>query len=72
MLFRSEAITDIDVTGAKAFREVVEWLASQHVTLHLSRVRPDLLKVLHRFDLRADLKIHGTNRQALQALSRDD
>ena len=67
-----EAITDIDVTGAKAFREVVEWLASQHVTLHLSRVRPDLLKVLHRFDLRADLKIHGTNRQALQALSRDD
>ena len=67
-----EAITDIDVTGAKAFREVVEWLASQHVTLHLSRVRPDLLKVLHRFDLCADLKIHGTNRQALQALSRDD
>jgi len=67
-----EAITDIDVTGAKAFREVVEWLGEQHVTLHLSRVRPDLLKVLHRFDLRSDLKIHGTNRQALQALARDD
>jgi len=67
-----EAITDIDVTGAKTFREVVEWLAEQQVTLHLSRVRPDLLKVLHRFDLRSDLKIHGTNRQALQALARED
>jgi len=67
-----EAITDIDVTGAKAFREVVEWTGTQGVTLHLSRVRPDLLRVLHRLDLRGDLKIHGTNRQALQALARDD
>ena len=60
------------MTGAKAFREVVEWTRTQGVTLHLSRVRPDLLRVLHRFDLRGDLKIHGTNRQALQALARDD
>ena len=66
-----EAITDIDVTGAKTFREVTAWLAEQQVTLHLSRVRPDLLAVLQRFDLRGDLEIHGTNRQALAALARD-
>ena len=66
-----EAITDIDVTGAKTFREVTAWLAEQKVTLHLSRVRPDLLAVLQRFDLRGDLEIHGTNRQALAALARD-
>lgn len=64
-----EAITDIDVTGAKSFRDAAEWIAAQDVELHLSRVRPDLLVVLERFGLRGDLRLHGTNRQALADLA---
>jgi len=67
-----EAITDIDVTGAKTFREVVQWLESEHVELQLSRVRPDLLEVLKQFDLLGELRVHGTNRQAIAALSTTD
>ena len=67
-----EAITDIDVTGAKTFREVVQWLESEHVELQLSRVRPDLLEVLKQFNLLGELRVHGTNRQAIAALSTTD
>jgi len=64
-----EAITDIDVTGAEAFRTVAAWVGTQGVELHLSRVRPDLVEVLDRFDLRGSLTIFGTNRQAIVALT---
>jgi SulP family sulfate permease len=64
-----EAITDIDVTGAKSFREIVGWLESQQVELHLSRVRPDLVVELGRFGLLGSLRTHGTNRQAIAALA---
>jgi SulP family sulfate permease len=66
-----EAVTDIDVTGAKSFREIVGWLESQQVELHLSRVRPDLLVVLERFGLLGSLRMHGTNRQAIAALEEE-
>ena len=66
-----EAITDVDVTGAKSFREIADWLESEGVELHLSRVRPDLFVVLKRFDLLGELRVHGTNRQAIADLERD-
>jgi high affinity sulfate transporter 1 len=65
-----EAITDIDVTGAKAFRETAAWLRDERVELHFSRVRPDLAAVLHDFGLGAGVEVFGTNRQALEALAR--
>ncbi|GAB2448504.1 high affinity sulfate transporter 1 [Conyzicola lurida] len=65
-----EAMTDIDVTGAAAFRETAAWLREQRVTLHFSRVRPDFAAVLHDFGLGAGVEVFGTNRQALEALAR--
>jgi MFS superfamily sulfate permease-like transporter len=64
-----EAITDIDVTGAKAFTEACTWLSEQGIALHLSRVRPDLVALLVSYDLIGDSTVYGTNRQALAALS---
>ena len=64
-----EAITDIDVTGARAFEEARSWLTEQGVELHLSRVRPDLVHLLTHFNLQRDSIVFGTNRQALHALA---
>lgn len=69
LILDCEAITDIDVTGARAFGEVREWLETQDVELHYSRVRPDLVGLLTAFDLHSGTSIFGTNRQALEQLA---
>jgi hypothetical protein len=63
-----EAITDIDVTAAGTFAEVLEWLDTQKVSLHYSRIRPDLLPKLKAVDPLCTEHAFGTNRAALGAL----
>jgi sulfate permease, SulP family len=63
-----EAVTDVDVTGAEALAELREWLATQRVQLHYSRVRPSLELLLQQLDLHDGTTVFGTNRQALDAL----
>ena len=37
-----EAVTDVDVTGADAFRNLRDWLDTRTVELGLTRLRPGL------------------------------
>ncbi|MEJ3404094.1 SulP family inorganic anion transporter [Rathayibacter sp. YIM 133350] len=64
-----EAITDVDVTGADAFRRLRTWLDARQVELSLARVRPDLALTLAHFGLVDGLRTFGTNRSAIAALS---
>ncbi|WP_233265329.1 SulP family inorganic anion transporter [Leifsonia sp. AG29] len=65
-----EAVTDIDITAAERFHSVQGWLADQGVTLHYSRVRPDLERRLEHFDLVGGRTLYGTNQAAIDALER--
>jgi sulfate permease, SulP family len=62
-----EAITDIDVTGAKAFSEVSEWLQEKGITFDFSRVRPELIVLLANYGLQGSSKIFSSNRAAVAA-----
>ncbi|MFZ4893517.1 SulP family inorganic anion transporter [Plantibacter sp. Mn2098] len=63
-----EAITDIDVTGAKSFRTAADAVRSAGVTLHLSRARRDLQRQLTELGL-LGIDVYATNRAAVVALT---
>ncbi|QIK62049.1 SulP family inorganic anion transporter [Leucobacter viscericola] len=64
-----EAITDIDVTGAKALREVESIAATAKITLHLSRVRPEIASAFSDFGLFDGASTFVTNEQAIRTLT---
>jgi high affinity sulfate transporter 1 len=64
-----EAITDVDVTAAKAIGEAAAWVRSRGVSFDYSRVRGELRSVLDRFDLVGEARIFETNRAAESELS---
>lgn len=70
VIIDAEAITDIDVTGVDALREVEDTLGNAGITLAVSRLRPGLKDRLHRFGLLVDVPEFETNREALAALPR--
>ncbi|WP_231556242.1 SulP family inorganic anion transporter [Cryobacterium sp. MLB-32] len=63
-----EAVTDIDVTGAEGFGAVLAWLAQHDITVHFSRLRPDLRRVIEHYGLLADVRVFASNREAVAAL----
>jgi high affinity sulfate transporter 1 len=63
-----EAITDIDVTGARAFREVSASVRNRGLKLSLARVRSHLRAQLTELDLLDDTATFTTNREAIDAL----
>lgn len=64
-----EAITDIDVTGAKAIREIEAAAATAGITLHLSRLRPELAQEFAELGLFEDASTFVTNEQAIDVLT---
>lgn len=64
-----EAITDIDVTGAKAVKEVEAIADSKGITLHLSRLRKQMAREFADFDLFTDTSNFVTNEQAFDSLT---
>lgn len=64
-----EAVTDVDVTGADAWRALREWLESRNTDLGLTRLRPGLRERLQHLELIDGVTIYDTNRSALQALA---
>lgn len=66
-----EAVTDIDVTGADAWRGLQSFLASRGTDLSLSRVRPELRARLEHLGLLDGVRFFDTNRAAIAALSRN-
>ncbi|HEV7811643.1 MAG TPA: SulP family inorganic anion transporter [Leifsonia sp.] len=64
-----EAVTDVDVTGADAFRSVHGWLADHNADLALSRLRPGLRERMEHLALLDGVTVYETNRTALAALA---
>ncbi|WP_431280359.1 SulP family inorganic anion transporter [Leifsonia poae] len=64
-----EAVTDIDVTGAEAFRSVRAWLTDHKADLALSRLRPGLHDLMEHFELLDGVTVFDTNRAALAELA---
>ncbi len=63
-----EAVTDVDVTGAEAFRSLKDWLHSRGIALSFSRARDTIIQRLHHLELIGDENVYATNREALAAL----
>ncbi|UIP59941.1 SulP family inorganic anion transporter [Agromyces marinus] len=63
-----ESVTDLDVTGAEAFRNLRTWLGEHDVTLSLSRVRPSVRARFERFGLLDGVEVYDTNRQAVRSV----
>jgi MFS superfamily sulfate permease-like transporter len=63
-----EAITDIDVTAAGSFKEVVRMTRARGIQLHVSRVRADLKAQLDEFELLEGIDSFETNRDAVEKL----
>lgn len=64
-----EAISEVDVTAAKAIDESAAWVRGRGITFDYSRVRAELRKTLEEFDLIGDARIFDTNRAAEAALT---
>jgi len=67
----AEAILDLDVTGADAFREVLRLMSDHGVTFALSRANKPLIELLANYDLLDNIgkkRLYPTNRHALAAL----
>jgi SulP family sulfate permease len=64
-----EAVTDVDVTGADAFRSVHGWLADHQADLAVSRLRPGLRERMEHLGLLDGVTVYETNRTALAALA---
>jgi MFS superfamily sulfate permease-like transporter len=67
----AEAILDLDVTGADAFREVLGLMSEHDVTFALSRANKPLIKLLANYDLLDKIgedRLYPTNRHALAVL----
>jgi SulP family sulfate permease len=69
LVFDLEAVTDIDVTGAEGFGEILNWLKDQKIQVHYSRMRAETLERFTHFDLIADTTSFGTNRAAIAAFA---
>ena len=67
-----EAVTDIDVTGAEAFKSLEHWLRDNDVTLAFSRVRPPTRARLEQLGLLSGQAFFATNRAAVAALADRD
>jgi sulfate permease, SulP family len=67
-----EAITDIDVTGAATFREVVRTTTDRGLQLHLSRLRSSLRDQFVEFRMLDGLNVYRTNREAARQLQTKD
>ena len=65
----AEAITDIDVTGAEALREVEKMLRDAGIAIAIARLRPGLRTRLASFALLSEVPVFETNRAALMTLS---
>jgi sulfate permease, SulP family len=66
-----EAVTDVDVTGAENLESLRGWLKRHQITLGYSRARPEITDRLKHFGLLAGATIYRTNRDAVEALSRE-
>jgi hypothetical protein len=67
----SEAIVDVDTTGAESFHEVLSLMAEHKITFALSRANKpfiELLKNYHMLDQIGADQIYPTNRHAVAAL----
>jgi high affinity sulfate transporter 1 len=64
-----EAVTDVDVTGADAFRSVHGWLVGHQADLAVSRLRPGLRERMEHLGLLDGVTVYETNRTALAALA---
>ena len=63
-----EAITDADVTAAEAFGSLQDWLATRHVTLSFSRLRPLAQERLEKLGILTRQHVYPTNRAAVESL----
>lgn len=64
-----ENVSDVDVTGGKAMREVLEVAEHHEVVVHLSRARADLVRDLAELGV-TGLSTFPANRDAIEQLSR--
>ncbi|GAA3878206.1 sulfate permease [Leifsonia kafniensis] len=69
LVFDLEAVTDIDVTGAEGFGELLTWLKEKSIQVHYSRMRPEIRDRLAHFDLIEGTTSFGTNRAAIAAFA---
>lgn len=70
VVFDTEAITDVDTTGAETLHLVFDMLHAQGTIIALSRTNPPLIRQLDHYGLLKDIdatRIFATNRQALAA-----
>jgi MFS superfamily sulfate permease-like transporter len=62
----AEAINDIDVTGAEALEQTVEWLEHHHVRFAMTRVSQTIYQLLETYDILHSIgkdQIYDTNRE---------
>ena len=62
----AEAISDIDVTGAEALEQTIEWLKHHHIHFAMTRVSQPIYQLLKTYDLLhhiSDAQIYDTNRE---------
>ena len=66
----TEAVNDIDTTGAEVLHQVLTWLKTKGVTIVLSRTSPNVANLLahyHLLDLIGETRLYPTNRHAIAA-----
>lgn len=61
------AVTEVDVTGGDAMREVLDRLRGRGIDVVYSRVRPDLISDLERAGVLAGVRRYATNSEAITA-----
>lgn len=67
VIFDAEGISDVDVTGAEAFRRVQQDLRDGGLAIAFARLRPALRERFERFGLMEGAAEFHTNRQAVAA-----
>ena len=70
LVLDGEAITDIDVTGAEALEQVIEWLEERSIEVAMTRVSRPLENLLQTYDLLPKIgreHLYGSNREVTQA-----
>lgn len=67
-----EAVTDVDVTAAEGLQVSKGWLSEQRISLSYSRARPGLIDRMRHLGVLEGEHVYPTNRDALNAVLRDD
>jgi MFS superfamily sulfate permease-like transporter len=73
-VFDTQAVNDMDTTGAETLHQVLRWLADRNVSVAVSRANPGttaLLRHYHLLELIGDNRLYPTNRHALAAFRQE-